>query len=77
VTEALWRLAEGRTSLLITHDLRLAARADRILCIDGGRVAEDGAHAELVARGGRYAALWRRQAARTDQAAERAHAAAI
>jgi ATP-binding cassette, subfamily B, bacterial len=58
VTEAIWRLAEGRTTLLVTHDLALAARADRILCLEGGRVAEDGGHVELLARGGRYAALW-------------------
>jgi ATP-binding cassette, subfamily B, bacterial len=58
VAEAIWRLAEGRTTLLVTHDLALAAGADSILCLADGRIAEDGSHRELLARGGRYAALW-------------------
>ncbi len=61
VTEALRALMRGRTSLLITHDLTLAAGADRIVVLDGGRVAEQGTHAALLAQGGRYAALWARQ----------------
>jgi energy-coupling factor transporter ATP-binding protein EcfA2 len=58
VTDAIWRLARGKTSLLITHDLSQAARADRIVFLDGGSVAEDGDHATLLARGGKYARLW-------------------
>lgn len=58
VTEAIWRLAEGRTTFLITHDLKMAARAGRILHLDGGKVAEDGSHAALLAQDGRYAAMW-------------------
>ncbi|CTQ31885.1 ABC transporter ATP-binding protein [Jannaschia rubra] len=58
VTEAIWRLAEGRTTFLVTHDLTMAARAGRILHLDGGRIAEDGSHAALMAAGGRYAAMW-------------------
>jgi ATP-binding cassette, subfamily B, bacterial len=57
VRDALWRLSTGRTTLLITHDLDLAAGADRILVIGGGTIAEDGSHAELMARGGQYANL--------------------
>ncbi len=64
VTDAIWRLARGRTSLLITHDLAQAARADRIIVLDGGRVAEDGDHATLLARGGKYARLWALQQGR-------------
>lgn len=76
VTGALWRLAEGRTSLLITHDVQLAARADRILYIDRGGLAEDGGHAALMALGGRYAALWRLQAGRAAQTGRKPYAAA-
>lgn len=57
VFEALIRLAQGRTTFWITHDLRLAARADLILYLEGGRVVEHGSHEELVRRRGRYAAL--------------------
>ncbi len=59
VALALRRLSRGRTTLLITHDLTLAADADRILWIEDGRIAEEGTHAALLALGGRYAALHR------------------
>ena len=72
VSDALWRLAAGRTTLLITHDLDLAARAERILFLDRGTVLEDGRHGELLAHGGRYAALWRMRDADTQP--DRAHA---
>ncbi len=61
VSAAIWRLAEGRTTLIVTHDLALAARADRVVCLAEGRVAEDGTHAELLAQGGSYAQLWATQ----------------
>jgi ATP-binding cassette, subfamily B, bacterial len=61
VAEALGRLAAGRTTFLITHDLQLAARADLILYLEGGAVRERGTHAELLRAGGRYAALYRLQ----------------
>ncbi len=72
VTEAIWRLAQGRTSLLITHDLSQAARADRIVFLEAGRVAEQGSHADLLARGGRYARLWALQGRGQDGGALRA-----
>ena len=58
VAQAMQHLARGRTTIIIAHRLPTAASADRIVVLDRGRVAESGSHAELLAAGGRYAALW-------------------
>ena len=58
VIEATERLTARRTTLLVAHRLTTAARADRIVLIDQGRVAEQGTHQELLDAGGQYAALW-------------------
>ncbi|MFM7537952.1 MAG: ABC transporter ATP-binding protein [Acidimicrobiales bacterium] len=55
---ALDGLAQGRTTVTIAHRLSTAARADRVLVLDRGRLVEQGTHAELVAAGGVYAGLW-------------------
>jgi subfamily B ATP-binding cassette protein MsbA len=57
VQEALERLAKGRTVLVIAHRLATVRNADRILVLDGGRVAEMGAHGDLMAKNGLYTRL--------------------
>jgi ATP-binding cassette subfamily B protein len=61
ITRALRAAASGRTTLLMTHRLKAAAEADRIVVLDEGRVVEQGRHPELLAAGGLYARLWRVQ----------------
>lgn len=54
VEEALRRASERRTVVLITHKISQAAKCDRVIVLADGRVAEEGAHLELVANRGRY-----------------------
>lgn len=78
VQQALDRLMEGRTTLVIAHRLATVLKADRILVMDGGRIVETGTHAELSARGGLYAKLARLQfeaGTRTGQSPNAASAA--
>ncbi|MGP8301675.1 ABC transporter ATP-binding protein [Streptomyces inhibens] len=59
VNQATDRLVGRRTTLVVAHRLTTAARADRVVVLDRGRITEDGSHTQLLARGGRYAELWR------------------
>lgn len=61
IQAALATVTHGRTVLAIAHRLSTVLAADIILVIDGGRVAEFGTHAELIAAGGRYANLYQQQ----------------
>lgn len=58
VIKATEQLTAKRTTLLVAHRLTTAAQADRIVVLDGGRVAEIGTHCELLAARGAYASLW-------------------
>ena len=57
VQGAMEELMAGRTTIVIAHRLSTIRGADRILVFEGGRVVEEGRHAELVAKGGAYARL--------------------
>ena len=61
VAEALARLGAGRTTLVIAHRLATVREADKIVVLDRGRVVEEGTHAQLLEKGGRYADLYRLQ----------------
>ncbi len=61
IQEALWRLMEGRTSIVIAHRLSTIQHVDRILVMHKGRIVEEGNHQELLAQGGIYYKLYQLQ----------------
>ena len=68
IEAALDVLLQNRTAILIAHRLSTAMRADRIAVVDEGRIVEVGSHADLVARGGRYAEMYETWISQTDVA---------
>ncbi len=79
VIDALERLAQGRTTFLVTHHLQQAAHCDLILYLERGDIIERGSHQELMKRGGLYASLYRLRLAEHAQSAgeEDLHDAAV
>ena len=61
VQDTLYGMMAGKTVIAIAHRLSTIAHMDRIVVLDRGRIAEEGSHADLLAAGGLYAALWARQ----------------
>ncbi|QOR37922.1 ABC transporter ATP-binding protein [Billgrantia diversa] len=61
IQRSLAKIGHGRTVIMIAHRLSTIVHADEIVVVDGGRVVEQGTHAELLDRDGRYAAQWRVQ----------------
>jgi len=61
IQKTLYGMMEGKTVIAIAHRLSTIARMDRIVVLDAGRIVEEGRHADLLTRGGLYAAFWRHQ----------------
>ena len=61
IQQALERVLEGRTSLVIAHRLSTVRNADKIIVLDQGRIVEVGQHEELLQGGGLYSQLYQRQ----------------
>jgi len=63
IQDSLREMGQGRSVIIIAHRLSTIADADRIVVLDAGRVTEEGTHDALMAKGGRYAAMWAAQSA--------------
>jgi ATP-binding cassette, subfamily B, heavy metal transporter len=69
IQDSLREMGHGRTVITIAHRLSTIADADRIVVLEDGRIVEEGRHEVLIARGGRYAAMWARQSQEEAEAA--------
>ncbi|KIX08204.1 uncharacterized protein Z518_02860 [Rhinocladiella mackenziei CBS 650.93] len=72
IQESFSTLAEGRTMIIIAHRLSTIVNADQILVLSHGTVVESGTHEELIALGGKYSSMWRKQSRAQKAAAEAA-----
>jgi len=61
VQQALWRLMQGRTALVVAHRLSTVAHMDQLVVLDRGQIIEKGTHQELLHLHGTYARLWQHQ----------------
>jgi len=61
IQDALWKLMEGRTTIVIAHRLSTIQKMDRIIVLDDGKIVEEGSHHKLLAAKGTYAKLWAHQ----------------
>jgi ATP-binding cassette subfamily B multidrug efflux pump len=61
IQEALYGVMAGKTVIAIAHRLSTIAAMDRIVVLEDGRIAEEGSHVALLAKGGLYARFWARQ----------------
>jgi len=61
IQDALWKLMEGRTTLVIAHRLSTIQKMDKIIVLDKGKIIEEGSHKELLAKNGVYTKLWKHQ----------------
>jgi ATP-binding cassette subfamily B protein len=69
IQDELRAMAKGRSVIMIAHRLSTVVDADRIVVMEAGRIVEEGTHEDLLARQGRYAAMWQRQQAEEEDAA--------